>query len=807
MESRIRSQWRCCLTILVMMGLCSLAGCAGHHGNPRYFPYYLPPGPIQRSHAKPAGSGYYANFDHHAVRLEVRPLNPAPVPVRTQHVIIATVLDGKGEPLRQRRVHWVVQGEGHIVEVDESGYLSDRGYTIDHKSAVSYTNYGYHTITRGNEDPKDDFQLRPGQTWCVVSSASEGDCSISVVAPGIANWDKRKVVVTAKWVDAQWEFPTNATARYGTSHIFRTRVFRSTDRQPLSNYRVRYKILDGPPALFISRQRRGPNQQTTVKTDLDGYGDVEIRQDEPAQGVNRVSVEIVRPADPTKPGGVGIVLAKAIVSLEWLAPNIVMNHIGPASANIDEPVTYTTTVANTGKVESAPGFLKTQVPPGWNFIRSNPQATFDDKLGEVIWTFRSLKPGETRTFETICQPTQTGLFKSCAFVETVDKLKATKCAETEITRGQLDLKVTGPESAVVGEVATFQIQIANLGSGAAKKVSVDAEFTKGLKSADPNQGGNKVTAEYGTITPNQPLEPLPLKLIPVQPGNQAVRITLRAEGLAPITKTLSLTVRKPKLSVRIDGPPTRVVGRPAEWNITVANDGDVPLSNVVVRGQLPAGFEFEEATKNGRLVRANNEVVWELAPLRAGESRPLQLRARCGPTQKEPYRTTVKATSDYGQTAEDAANIKVVGIATLRVEAIDHSDPVEVGKEVVYEIQVENRGSAAVRNIRLDVKVSGELRILALKGPRGKGGGAGGRTASFGVLPQLDRGETKSYIVRTIADKPGNARIQVNVSSSVGNLTEEEPTAIIRSNGPQVGPPPQAPNVGKLQRPLPAGKK
>ncbi|MGF1579684.1 MAG: hypothetical protein ACFCD0_10000 [Gemmataceae bacterium] len=593
MESRIRSQWRRSVTILVTMGLFCLAGCAGHHGNPRYFPWYLAPGPIERSHAKPAGHGYYQNFDPYAVRLEVRPLNPAPVPVRTQHVIIATVVDAKGDPLRQRRVHWVVQGEGHIVEVDESGYLSDRGYTIDHKSAVSYTNYGYHNITRGNLDPKDDFQLRPGQTWCVVSSAAEGDCSISVVAPGIANWDKRKVVVTAKWVDATWIFPENATARFGSKHVFRTQVLRYTDKQPLANYQVRYKILDGPPALLISKQERGTSQETTVKTGLDGFGDVEIVQDQPSQGINRVSIEVVRPADPTKPGGVGIVLAKKIVSIEWLAPNITMNHTGPATADITETVTFTTTIANTGKVDSSPLSVKSQIPNGWRFVGSKPNANFNAPTNEVIWTFGKLAAGQTISLETICEANRTGQFESCAVVETTEGLGAKKCTTTQITRGRLDLKVTGPEFGVVGEAATFQIQVANLGSGVARKVFVDAEFTDGLKSADPSQGGNKVTAEYGTITPNQPLDALPLKLIPIRAGNQSVQITLRAEGLAPITKTINLPVRRPKLSVRIDGPPSRVVGRPAEWNITVANNGDVQLSNVVVRSQLPAGFEFE----------------------------------------------------------------------------------------------------------------------------------------------------------------------------------------------------------------------
>ena len=150
-----------------------MAGCFGITQNPSYFPRFLPTGDIVRTHAKPPGPGYYANFDPHAVRLEVRPLT-ATSPVQTQHVLIATVYDEKGKPRRNRRVEWMLEGVGNIVEVDESGLFAGRGYKVDNKYAVSYTDYSEHHITRCNDNPNDDFVIRPGQTWCVITSAVVG---------------------------------------------------------------------------------------------------------------------------------------------------------------------------------------------------------------------------------------------------------------------------------------------------------------------------------------------------------------------------------------------------------------------------------------------------------------------------------------------------------------------------------------------------------------------------------------------------------------------------------------------------------
>src|SRR5689334_23076175 len=86
------------LKLLLAAGLSGLLpGCFGVSQNPSYFPSLLPTGDIIRTHARPPGFSYFTNFDPHACRLEVRPLD-ATNPVQTQHVLIATIYDDKGKP-------------------------------------------------------------------------------------------------------------------------------------------------------------------------------------------------------------------------------------------------------------------------------------------------------------------------------------------------------------------------------------------------------------------------------------------------------------------------------------------------------------------------------------------------------------------------------------------------------------------------------------------------------------------------------------------------------------------------------------
>src|SRR5262249_41504202 len=111
------------LVLLAAAGLMLLGGCFGVTESPSYFPYLLPAKDIIQTHGKPTGAGYFANFDPHAMHLLVEPVE-ATNPVRTQHVLIATVTDENWRPRRGRRVEWMLEGAGTIVEVDESGYFA-----------------------------------------------------------------------------------------------------------------------------------------------------------------------------------------------------------------------------------------------------------------------------------------------------------------------------------------------------------------------------------------------------------------------------------------------------------------------------------------------------------------------------------------------------------------------------------------------------------------------------------------------------------------------------------------------------------
>jgi uncharacterized repeat protein (TIGR01451 family) len=402
------------------------------HAEPQLFSPSAADRRHHRTHAKPPGLGYFKNFDPHACRLEVRPLE-ATNPVRTQHVLIATVYDENGQPRRNRRVEWLLEGVGNIVEVDESGFFPGRGYKVNNQYAVSYTDYCEHQFTRGNNNPT--MTCHSSRTdVCVISSAVEGDSHVTVYCPEISNWDSHKVFITKHWVDAEWIFPKPAINRAGTTHVFTTRIFRHTDKQPLANYRVRYKILDGPPAFFMGNR----GQEEVVLSDLNGEANVMLAQVAPVMGINRIGVEIIRAPDPCTPSGVGIVIGRGETSKEWQAPQVQLAKTGPPSAPVGSEVPYNITVTNVGKVESKSLTVRDLIPEGMEFVRADPVAVREGT--ELIWTLGELPPGQSRTIAVLMKALRPGKVTNTARVATEEGLKDEKSVTTEITTPQL--KVT-----------------------------------------------------------------------------------------------------------------------------------------------------------------------------------------------------------------------------------------------------------------------------------------------------------------------------------------------------------------------------
>ncbi len=773
---------------LLAAALCApVAGCFGVSANPSYFPCLLPTEDIIPTHAKPIWPGADANFDPKASSIVLMPLESTSR-VRTQHVLLATVYDVKGQPLRSRRVEWKIEGVGSIVEVDEHGVFPGRGYEFG-KYGVSYTRYHEDRITRGNANPADDFMIRPGQTFLVLTSPIEGDTHVTAYAPGIYDWDKRVVHTTIRWVDVNWEFPPRAVARFGTEHVFNTRVSRFTDRRPLQGYEVRYKILDGPPAYFLPNR----TQEVIVRSDADGNAPARIAQAAPGAGINRVSVDVLRPPDPTTPSGAVVPIASGETAVEWLAPNVTLTHAAPPAVPQGQEIVYTTTVANTGRVESQFVTIQVTPPDGLPFLRANPPP---QAANQLVWTLPSLAPGQSYSVQTVFSAAKPGLVSSVATLSTGEGQRDQKEASTQVTVPDLKVELRGPATALVNQPVTLQLILNNPGGAVLENVQVEAQFDEGLEHESKAQ---KLTLNKDgppiTLAPGQ-TQTVSLVLTPRKKGPLGVKATARAAGLERVATHL-ITAQEPKLSLNVEGPGKRFAGRPGEWQIRVVNDGDVPLTNVILRDRLPPELEFERASDNGQPVLG--EVTWNLGTLEPRGQRVVTLTAKA--TRPVPVATqVVSATADPGLKQEAQKGIEIAGLGALATNLVDQDDPLEVGKVETYRLEITNTGSAPIGNLVVRATASPELKPLAGAGPNASAATVEGQAMVFGKVDGLAPGAKITYTFQAQGVKAGDARFEAQISSDVNTepLRVQESTRVLAPlPGPMPnGAPPAAPKAG-----------
>ncbi|HEV8060181.1 MAG TPA: hypothetical protein VGP68_09925 [Gemmataceae bacterium] len=830
------------LKLLLAAGLCLLSGCFGITQNPTYFPYLSFTGDIVQTHAKPVGYSYFGNFDPHAIKLEVRPLETTN-PVRKQQILIATVYDEKGIPRRDRRVEWILEGVGNIVEVDESGCFPGRGYKVDNKYAVSYTSYREHRFNRGNNDPNDDYVIRPGQTWCVISSAVEGDSFVTAYAPEIHNNDNQRVFVTQRWVDAEWTIPQPAVNRAGAEHVFNTSIVRHTDKQPLANYRVRYTILDGPPAVFLPDR----TQVTTVTSDLSGNAKATMMQVTPQAGQNRIGIEIIRPPDPMSPGGVGVIVGRGETTKQWQAASVNVTMVGPPTAVIGQEINYTVTITNTGNVEAQALTVRDPLPQGLQFVRGDPAPIREGN--QLTWTLGLLPVGRSHIVHLTATADRPGKASNCVSVTSFEGLREERCVDTEVSAPQqvnpgprtlppteppvpgnppnpgspgnqgsqgnsgvlpptgpggrqpnvpqpvpgpnLLVSVNEPLSLGVGTPVTFTITLTNSGSAPATGILLSAGFDKGLEH---DTKANPVELPMTSLNAGE-VKNIPLILTPRTAGLLKVHITLTADGGIKKEVERTLTVARAQVALTVTGPRSKYVNQSVTWEIRVVNPTDIPLANVEVRDELPSEVTFVNATEAGQFV--NGQVFWNVGNMGPKEQRVLQVTGTCQRASQAlnalVNKASVKADGGLGEQAE--APLEILGLPAFSMDITKAGDPVARGGKVTYKIVVTNRGSLPANAVSLTVSVTPFLQITHGEGPKAP------RTEPqrliFPAQDGLQPGQSFTYTIEALGLQVGDARFRAELTTSTlpTPVAKEESTIIFDpANGaPKLAQPPAGP--------------
>jgi uncharacterized repeat protein (TIGR01451 family) len=721
--------------------------------------------------------GWFSRTDPRAVRLDVRAL-PCSDAVRGHCVLIATVVDEQGKPLTGKRVEWTLEGVGHILAADDrSGLLAKRG-KVEKQYAVTDTGRSAQRVARNTGRPEDDIVLDTGETWCMITSAVEGETHLTVFAPDVGNPETNRAIVTHRWVDSAYKVPPPQAGRPGDRVPLATRVYRQSDNQPLPGYWVRYRHLDGPPVLLLPTG----STEALVISDATGMASAAAYQPSPQGGRTRLAVEILRP-DPRSATAPPVVVGRGETAIDWQAPQIALTHTGPITVPVGKDATFTIAVRNNAPSATPAYTVRAALPDGAELVRSDPQAIRQGNM--LIWTLGELPGGATRELHVVVRSGRIGALTSRATVLTAEGLRAEQSVTSEVVppaAPKLEATLTAPPAALltqgVNGVAplpvTCQAVLKNTGTGPATNVNLLAVFRRDLLEHESKK--DTVVIPVGTLRPGE-TRTVPLVLTPRQAGYTPIKVTVRADdGLTATAEVPNLKVVEAGLVVKLTGPESRYVGRPVEWNLEVKNTGQLPLQQVVVRDLLPPELQFVDAPEgkpNGA------DVVWDVGVLRPAEARTLKLTTKGARPATKVLNTAYASAQALTETlkpgestglplgvlqAKAEASVAIRGIAALNLKLTDKVDPVHVGERTGYTIQVTNHGSLDAEHVQVVCKVPPEMRVVAVWGP-----GAYRLAGDRLELQPVDRvppGTALSYAVDVEAIKPGDARFRAELTSA-----------------------------------------
>ncbi len=466
------------------------------------------------------------------------------------------------------------------------------------------------------------------------------------------------------------------------------------------------------------------------------------------------------PATPT-PGVSNAVLPNKVnqgVSIEAICPETVV---------FNAQFEYVLVVHNTGNVAVQNVRVEDELPRGARYIGSDPPAELNGE--KLVWSVGSMDAHADKRITVRVRPSEEGELRSRATVYCSSSVEA----KARVTRPRVAITTTCPEVCRVGQDAVFQIKVTNSGTGPAQNMVLRAEMSDGLFFAE----APKLTKLDTTLSalPAGATKTLTLPLNAIKAGLHSCRFTVTADGSSDISAKSEVRVVEPLLQVAQSGPAKCLVRAEPTYEVTLTNPGSAATDPITVQSRLPDGFDYVQASDAGAFNATTRVISWKLSALQPGGTKTIAVKLRAAAAGDAVLRTTAVAASEVtvqhagaglkpsGRILEAKSEtpIKAEGVAAVRFEVRDLEDPVEVGKEAVYEIRVINQGTGACTNVQLMAAMAEGVSFSSCSGTGVK---QQGQTLVFDAIPNLAVKGQAVFTVKVKGNTPGDLRFRVQLT-------------------------------------------
>ncbi len=307
-------------------------------------------------------------------------------------------------------------------------------------------------------------------------------------------------------------------------------------------------------------------------------------------GERTVSMQLV-PEQEGELGSVARVTFEAAASVRTIStrPALKVVQRSPQQVLIGQQVEIEIEVSNPGTGEATGVILQTDVPDGLEHPKGR-------QLDNLIGT---LAPGEVRRQVLRLRAVAAGSITNEIRITADDGLEAVDSAAVEIIAPQLAVELEGPSRRFLERQATYNVNLANVGSAEATNVEIVAYLDRGFSFVGTEYQGQYDPSRHAVYwslaeLPADARGAVPLTLLPIERGERAIRLEARGDLnlVARHEKRVSVdALAELTFSITDDVDPIEVGGT-VTYEIKLVNRGSGDDSDVKLQLQLPAGLEL-----------------------------------------------------------------------------------------------------------------------------------------------------------------------------------------------------------------------
>jgi uncharacterized repeat protein (TIGR01451 family) len=427
-----------------------------------------------------------------------------------------------------------------------------------------------------------------------------------------------------------------------------------------------------------------------------------------------------------------------------------LERIMPGEVRAGQEFNYDIIVTNLTDSQINEVTVTEKLGDNFEFRSASPEGTLEGR--QLTWMLPELGPRATQKITVTGMAQKQGRIAQCADV----RYKMPACGGVDVVSPQLALTKTAPSDSLLCDKIPIKYTVTNTGTGVARNVVITDKLPEGLLTLD---GGSLVALDSCPLGPGQSQE-FSVMVRAEKPGEYASTAIAKADGdLTAESDGGKIMVHEPVLAVTETGQEASYIGRPIKYEITVTNKGDAPAAKTVLQKQMPSEARFISATEGGSF--SGGTVSWDLGTIEPQASKTVELVYSSDTAGA--MKTSTQAIAECSPTATSTAETQVAGVPAILLEMWDVHDPILVGDEETYQIQVTNQGSKTDTNIKVIGQLEDTMQYISSSGPTM--GTLEGKKVVFEPLASLGPKDVATWTVKVKALAPADARFGIELTS------------------------------------------